>query len=357
MPYNEYRNTLHMTRVTSIAPEDWLKGLPPDVCEHVGKLSMLPGFPRHLARFSNILKQMDTKHDTSARFLAEYARQLAPDDPVVRRQAEWSYRKRVPSWHFNIINDPGRNEIYQTALARHIRPGMIVFEVGTGSGILAMLAARAGADHVYTCEREPLLVEVARENIARNGLADRITVIPKPSNEVRLGEDLPTRADLFVAEIVDDGLLGEEVLAITGDVQTRLLTPEAVLLPDQIELRGTLVGGPEWSRSFRSQPACGLDVSSLDRLGPAVVQSPVEQEPHLAEDMTVLRFDLKTAADYRPAQTSVRITAQEAGVADGFLHWIWLRFGAGLEYTNRPPAKSCWGPQIHVFSTPVGVAP
>lgn len=225
----------------------------------------------------------------------------------------------------------------------------------SGTGILAMLAARAGAAHVYTCEMEPLLVEVARENIARNGLTDRVTVIPKRSDKVELGVDLPERADLFVAEIVDNGLLGEEALTITADVQARLLKPGAVLLPDQIELRGTLVGGPKCNRFFRARPACGLDVSALDRLGPAAVQSPAGLETDLAEDVVALRFDLATAASYRTAQTSVEVKVRTDGEAEGFLSWIWLRFGAGLEYTNRPPAVSCWGPRIHVFPTPMPV--
>lgn len=333
-----------------LVPEpEWLTALPPDLAGHVRQLAALPDFPRRLARFSGVLKKLKEKHAGAAKLLAEQAWRLGGQDPVVRQHTDWAIRKRVPGWHFGIINDDGRNAIYQEALNRHVRPGMIVFEVGTGTGILAMLAARAGAAHVYTCEMEPLLVEVARENIARNGLADRVTVIPKRSNDVRLGVDLPERADLFVAEIVDNGLLGEEALAITADVQARLLKPGAVLLPDQIELRGTLVGGPAWSKAFRARPACGLDVSALDRLGPAAVQSPPGLETDLAEDVTALHFDLAAAASYRMAQTSLEVTVQAVGEAEGFLHWIWLRFGEGLEYTNRPPVVSCWGPRIHVF--------
>lgn len=339
-----------------LSPEpEWLTALPADVAAHVRKLAALPGFPRHLARFSAVLKKLNEKHSGSAKVLAEQAWRMAGQDPVVRQHTDWAIRKRVPGWHFGIINDDDRNAMYQAALNRHVRPGMIVFEVGTGTGILAMLAARAGAAHVYTCELEPLLVEVARENIARNGLADRVTVIPKRSNDVQLGVDLPERADLFVAEIVDNGLLGEEALAITADVQARLLKPGAVLLPDQIELRGTLVDGPQASRAFRARPACGLDVSALDRLGPATVQSATGLETGLAEDVVVLHFDLAVAASYRPAKASVGVQVRTDGAAEGFLHWIWLRFGEGLEYTNRPPAVSCWGPRIHAFTSAMPV--
>jgi predicted O-methyltransferase YrrM len=346
-----------MIEPPGMSNEDWMKGLPDDVREHIGKLQSSPEFPRHLARFSAALRSLNPRDNASPAVLAEQARRLAGEDPVVRQYTDWSYRKRVPRWHYGIINDAQRNQIYQDALVRYVRPGMIVFEVGAGTGLLAMLAARAGAAHVYTCEREPLLVEVARENIARNGLADRITVIPKSSNDVQLGGDLPERADLLVAEIVDNGLLGEQVLAITADVTARLLKPAAIFLPDQIELRGTLVGGREWTVGFRAQMACGLDVSALDRLGPAMVQCPAGLEPHLADDTTALHFDLAASGEYPSERKQVTVTARENGIADGFLHWIWLRFGPGLEFSNRPPAKSCWTPQIHVFPRPIMVRP
>lgn len=332
---------------------EWLAQLPSDVAGHVRKLLPLPNFPLQLARFSIALKSLGSKNTVPARLLAEQAWRQAPEDPLVRLYTSWSFERRVPRWHFLMLNDTRRNQVYQTALVRHIRPGMTVFEAGTGSGILAMLAAKAGASHVYTCEMEPLLVEAARENIARNGLSDKITVIPKRSDEVILGEDLPVRADLFVAELVDDFLLGEGVLSITADVQKRLLKPEAILLPDRIALQGTLVGGAGWTKGFRASPAFGLDVSSLNRFAPAMVNSPAGQKPDLAEDVTALHIDLRQSEIHQPGTRTFQIRAKRDGVADGFLHWIWLRFGTGLEYSNRPPLASSWAPQIHVFSKPV----
>jgi protein arginine N-methyltransferase 7 len=47
-----------------------------------------------------------------------------------------------------MINDLPRNAFYKTALDLAVRPGCTVLEIGTGSGLLSMLAARAGPDHV-----------------------------------------------------------------------------------------------------------------------------------------------------------------------------------------------------------------
>ena len=62
------------------------------------------------------------------------------------------------------------------ALERHLRPGDHVLDVGTGSGILAIAAAKLGAARVLALDIEPVAVKVAVENAARNGVADRVTV-------------------------------------------------------------------------------------------------------------------------------------------------------------------------------------
>jgi ribosomal protein L11 methyltransferase len=56
------------------------------------------------------------------------------------------------------------------ALERHVRPGMTVADIGTGSGILAEAAAKLGASRISACDTDPDAVAVARENFARAGV-------------------------------------------------------------------------------------------------------------------------------------------------------------------------------------------
>ncbi|HOF87205.1 MAG TPA: 50S ribosomal protein L11 methyltransferase, partial [Armatimonadota bacterium] len=60
------------------------------------------------------------------------------------------------------------------ALAAWLRPGMAVCDVGTGSGILAIAAAKLGAGRIVATDHDDLAVRVARENAALNGVAGRI---------------------------------------------------------------------------------------------------------------------------------------------------------------------------------------
>jgi ribosomal protein L11 methyltransferase len=62
------------------------------------------------------------------------------------------------------------------AMERHLTPGCTVLDVGTGSGVLAIAAAKQGARSVLALDADPSAVNVARENVARNGAADVVTI-------------------------------------------------------------------------------------------------------------------------------------------------------------------------------------
>jgi ribosomal protein L11 methyltransferase len=62
------------------------------------------------------------------------------------------------------------------ALEQQLEPGYTVLDVGTGSGVLAIAAAKLGARSVLALDADPVAVDVARENVDLNGVADRVTV-------------------------------------------------------------------------------------------------------------------------------------------------------------------------------------
>jgi ribosomal protein L11 methyltransferase len=58
-----------------------------------------------------------------------------------------------------------------------VEPGMRVLDVGTGSGILAIAAARLGATAVYAIDNDPIAVRTTAENVALNGVGDQVTAV------------------------------------------------------------------------------------------------------------------------------------------------------------------------------------
>ena len=106
-----------------------------------------------------------------------------------------------------------------------------MLDIGTGSGVLAVAAARAGARRVYAVEASDI-AEVAERVFAANGVTDTVTLVPGWSREI----ELPEPADLLVAEIIGNEPLEEEILETTLDARRRLLKPDARLIPHALTL-------------------------------------------------------------------------------------------------------------------------
>lgn len=129
----------------------------------------------------------------------DYAPQ--PDDLMVRLE---------PGMAFGTGLHP-TTRLCAQALEDLVRPGDRVLDVGTGSGILAVAAVRLGAAEVLGTEIDPVAVVAARENVVRNGVADRVRVI-EAASPAGLG-----RWDIVVANILPHVLL-DMAEALAGSV-------------------------------------------------------------------------------------------------------------------------------------------
>src|SRR5690606_17819269 len=78
--------------------------------------------------------------------------------------------------HRRMALDTNRNDAYARALAEVITPDTVVLDLGAGTGVHGLVAARLGARHVYLVEPEDVIA-LAEEIAAANGLADRVTAV------------------------------------------------------------------------------------------------------------------------------------------------------------------------------------
>lgn len=145
-----------------------------------------------------------------------------------------------PVEHARMLHDHRRTGAYLEALAAAVRPGDVVLDIGTGSGVLSVAAARAGARQVYAVEATDI-AEVAASVFERNGVADRVTLLRGWSRHV----ELPEPADVLVAELIGNEPFEEEILETTLDARRRLLKPGARLIPRALTLLARPILLPE----------------------------------------------------------------------------------------------------------------
>lgn len=113
------------------------------------------------------------------------------------------------------------------ALEDLVRPGMTVFDVGTGSGVLAIVAAKLGAKRVEAVDFDPVAVRVARENVRQNGAEDVVR-----TERSDLLKSVAGKADLIIANIIAD-----IIVRLFGEVKGSLAAGGTMLLSGIIEDR------------------------------------------------------------------------------------------------------------------------
>ena len=120
----------------------------------------------------------------------------------------------LPAWLDNphpdripLLLDPGMafgtgthptTKLSLEALEEHIQPGTQVLDLGTGSGILAIAAAKLGAQHVLGVDIDPVAIESARQNLRNNKVDETVRLLHGSL------QDCPPNAryDLILANIL-----------------------------------------------------------------------------------------------------------------------------------------------------------
>jgi protein arginine N-methyltransferase 1 len=270
-----------------------------------------------------------------------------------------------------MLNDKCRTSSYLNSIRKVVRPGDVVVDIGTGTGIYAMAAARAGARHVYAIEAGPI-ARAARALFQVNGLADRITLIRDLSTRI----SLPERADVLISELIGDEPLAERVIGITQDALRRLLKPGARLVPSGIKIFGLpvtipnhelrkLTFEPEGLRNWQSwygmkftplakvaqnspfSSLFGYFINPYTMRGWKVLSAPV-----LLEDIDFKRwrgshiYTTKTAA------------ANASGKLNGLLVYFELQAGPNPFLSTHPAAvdeNNHWFTPVRVFNQPIAL--
>ena len=257
-----------------------------------------------------------------------------------------------------MLADQARNDAFQQAIEKAVTPESIVLDIGTGSGLLAMMAARAGAKHVYACEMNKDLAEVAKKVVATNGYADRVTIFHKKSTDLNVGEELPEKADILVSEILDAGLLGEEVLPTFRHAREHLLTPGAKIIPHSAQIYGTLIESAYQKRLNPIRTISGFDLSPFNIFTGTqdYVRVDLKSLPHrvLSETFPIHTISFVDLPRDRSGQNSLRIPIEakiiESGSIHGLAFWFDLWVDEDIKLSTAMNGEMIhWGQALHMF--------
>ncbi|MEU5218662.1 methyltransferase domain-containing protein [Streptomyces sp. NPDC020807] len=146
--------------------------------------------------------------------------------PASEQLLDWG-----PEFHELMLGDELRMTAFRTAVTEAVRPGDVVLDLGTGTGILARWALEAGAAEVYGMDLNEDVLATASERLADAGFADRFHPLAGLSFDL----ELPQRVDIVISEIMGNLADNENFSAILDDARERFLKPGGVMLPGLVD--------------------------------------------------------------------------------------------------------------------------
>ncbi len=290
----------------------------------------------------------------------------APDrrQPRLRSHLDWFDAAPV---HIRMLDDRARTASYQRAIRETVTPDDVVLDIGTGTGILAVTAALAGARHVYAIEGSNM-GRLAQRSFEANGLADRITLVSGRSTHL----DLPEKADVLVSEIIGNDPLDEGILETTADAVTRLLSPGARLIPDTLQIYGLPVSIPrEWLREHLfTDPAATQWQSWYDMDFSALTSATRQQDhalftstyktrdwPRLSDPVRLAELDLKRA-HHGEVETRTEVEVTASGELNGIVVYFETRLSPSVHFSIHPSQatpENSWASKIWIAGEPLAV--
>ncbi|MEQ1566819.1 MAG: 50S ribosomal protein L11 methyltransferase [Myxococcota bacterium] len=249
-----------------------------------------------------------------------------------------------PWEHLRLLSDPDRNRALITLLERHA-PGATVAEVGCGTGLLSLVAAKLGARKVWAIEPTEM-AEVAEQVVRDNGLGGVIEVLPS-----RIEDLEPRPVDLAFSELLNADPFYEGVVSAMAAAR-RWVGPPGRLAPRRLRVYAAVVAAPDSAREAR---LAGAEVRGLgERFGlrlDGLLEALAIDESYRyfsADDEVVsssaLVWDVALGEDDEPPdEVVVEVTPTRPGPAAGALVWFESELDDGLVLTNAPGRADHWG--------------
>ncbi|KAI8141066.1 S-adenosyl-L-methionine-dependent methyltransferase [Fennellomyces sp. T-0311] len=249
--------------------------------------------------------------------------------------------------HEEMLKDEVRTLSYRAAIYnnKHLFKDKIVLDVGCGTGILSMFAAKAGAKHVYGIDMSNIIIQ-ARDIVRDNHLADKVTLIQGKMEEVELPVD---KVDIIISEWMGYFLLYESMLDTVLVARDKFLKPDGLLFPDKATMFIAAIEDGEYKEEKIDywDNVYGFDYSSIKKLA---IKEPlvdtVENRALVTTPCAFKEIDLNVVKkEDLTFEAPFKITAGRDDFVHAFIAWfdvgftrchkpIWFSTGPQARYTH-----------------------
>lgn len=134
------------------------------------------------------------------------------------------------NYHELMLSDRARNQTFYQALKKHVKKDARVMDIGSGTGIWAIAAAKLGAGRVVAIEQEKILIPIIEKLAAKNGVGDRVEVVEGNSKEAKI----KGKFDLIITETVGNDAFDEGIVPTIIDAKKRFLKKGGVVIPQAL---------------------------------------------------------------------------------------------------------------------------
>jgi type I protein arginine methyltransferase len=235
--------------------------------------------------------------------------------------------------HRLYLIDQPRVSAFERAISEVVRPGDVVLDLGSGSGILGLFALKAGAARVYAVD-DSGLTQIAREIFEANGFADRAVCIKGGSTRV----DLPEKVDVIIGDLIGRFGFDGGLVEFYADARRRMAKPDVRTIPSKVDLFVAPVEAPQtWAEvDFWKNSPAGFN---FDRAYNIAVNTghPVKYLPDqiVGKPEVIVSIDA-TRAGPPTLHGEVSSIVRRSGTMHGIAGWFEATLSPSVTMSNSP---------------------
>jgi len=233
-----------------------------------------------------------------------------------------------------MIMNEQRMQPYVAALRSCVGPESGVLDIGSGTGIFALLAAQFGARKVYAIEPDDAIL-LAQRIAMDNGLDNRIEFHRALSTRV----ELPERADVIISDLRGILPFFQQHIPSIVDARRRFLAPGGVLIPRRDTIWAAVVELQDLHKRITSPwttSRFGIDMRAAHRLVTNEwVRATVKPENLLSQGQQIGTLDYRTIEDAN-FHASFESVMRRGGKATGLAVWFDAELTESIGFSNAP---------------------